>query len=141
MVLCKNCEAFDIQTLAQGRPRGYSYQKTVDAAAQGCDFCRALAEHDDVKRKKRNHELPEDAWFHFEAIDGRSSHRYYQSDPDSIEDEGLDNDLPLHNERREGMRVDHLRVTLAPRYFVQLAQIKSNEYITMDFYLAADPGA
>lgn len=138
MGLCENCEAFDIQTLAKGQPRGYSYQNTVTAAAQGCDFCRILVEDDEVKKKKRKNLLPEDAWFHFEAVDGSISHRHYQPESNPIEGEGRDVELSLNADH--GMRIDHFRVTLAPRYFVQLSQFLMSEYIIFDFYVAADPG-
>ena len=130
MVLCEACEAFDIQTLAQGCPRGYSYETTVQSAKQGCDFCRALAEHSEVRERARGWRLVgEDVGFHFELFDGRALHRHHQPEPDASEgdDEG-------------GIKADHLRITLAPRYFVQLSQFASNEYLTIDFYLAADPG-
>ncbi|KAF4625655.1 hypothetical protein G7Y89_g12511 [Cudoniella acicularis] len=73
-------------------------------------------------------ELPEEAWFHFEKL-------YRQPESHSIE--------PNAESEQEGnLRANQLRVTLAPRYFVQLSLFDSSEhkFLTFDFYLTADPG-
>jgi len=131
MVLCSTCEAFDIQRLADG-PRGYRYADIIagnessetPTRVQGCDFCRALVEYDPIVKLKRVGEIPEDAWFHFEVLS-------------PAEPEGA-------GQSRRGMeapiRANQLRVTLAPRYLVPLAQFQSNEFLAFDFYLVADPG-
>jgi hypothetical protein len=115
MVLCKACEEFDIQRLANG-PRGYAYETTLQRA-QGCDFCRALAENSEVQELANRRRLPEEPWFHFEVFS------------DTISSEG-----------EEGIKANRLRVTLAPRYPVLFSQFESTEFLTIDFYLAADLG-
>jgi hypothetical protein len=120
MGLCEECEAFDLQKLGRG-PCGYRYEETLQRA-QGCDFCRTLAEHEEVRELARRHRLPEEAWFHFQVF----------SDSNVGEGEG---------EGEDGIKANRLRVTLAPRYFVQLSQFESDEFLTIDFYPQADPGA
>ncbi|KAE9377641.1 HET-domain-containing protein [Stipitochalara longipes BDJ] len=119
MGLCEECEAFDIQKLGRG-PCGYRYEETLQRA-QGCDFCRTLAEHGEVRELARRRRLPEEAWFHFEVF----------SESNNGEGGGVG---------ETGIRANRLRVTLAPRYFVQLSQFESREFLTIDFYLQADPG-
>jgi hypothetical protein len=132
MALCSTCEAFDIQRLADG-PRGYRYADIIaengspgtSSRAQGCEFCRVLAEYDPIRKLKRTvGGIPEDAWFHFEVLS-----------PTEPEGEGQ-----RHRRVEAPIRANRLRVTLAPRYFVPLAQFQSNEFLTFDFYVVADPG-
>jgi hypothetical protein len=132
MVLCSTCEAFDIQRLADG-PRGYRYADIIaehgspgaSSRAQDCDFCRVLAEYDPICKLKRTvGGIPEDAWFHFEILS--------PTGPEGVGQSLRGIEIPI--------KANRLRVTLAPRYFVPLAQFQSNEFLTFDFYLVADPG-
>ena len=42
MVLCNNCEEFDIRSFRDGRPKGYLLSTVEDSARQGCEFCGYL---------------------------------------------------------------------------------------------------
>lgn len=90
---------------------------------QSCDCYRTLAEHGEVRELARRHRLPEEAWFHFQL--------FSDSNDGGVEGKG-------------GIRANRIHVTLAPRYFVQLLQFESDEtreFLTIDFYLQADPSA